>query len=234
MMTNNSHYHLRQHHHQAMIGRSKAQLWAIRAKLDLLGAWREGGDYTAPASLAALELLEQQHGVRLPTGYRQFVTNIHAGGLGPYYGITPLEYALPDLDDPLEAVLLRQNFPFTPEAALERCWQPVKCAAGTVFPPGVLYLAHQKLGYYAFLVVSGPAEGRVVYLNLDQPTQPYFVADQDFLSWYSRWLDYTVVGRRPAWFAYDNPQYLVEVAHDQHDNEVIYWQTHPAYYQKRR
>jgi hypothetical protein len=213
----------------AILSRVTAQLWAIRAKLDLLGAWREYSNYNPPYSSATLELLERQHGVRLPEGYRQFVTSIHAGGIGPFRGITPLEYALPDLNDPAEAGLLRRPFAFSTISALEPDGPAVKCATSTVFPAGVLYLAHQKLGYYAFLVVSGPASGQVVYANLGQPGQPYFVADQDFLSWYSRWLDYTLAGRRPAWFGYDNPRYLVEVAIDEDHNELIYWQTHPAW-----
>jgi HEAT repeat protein len=55
--------------------------------------------------------------------------------------------------------------------------------------------------YDSLLVISGQARGRVVYAHYGE-APPYFVPDQDFLSWYDRWLDELLRGYKIDSFGY--------------------------------
>ena len=55
-----------------------------------------------PASLEEVEAFEQETGVWLPEGYRNFLLQAGNGGAGPFYGLFSLEQVKGWLDWPLE------------------------------------------------------------------------------------------------------------------------------------
>lgn len=201
------------------------RLERIREKLERLGGLEAHEAYRPVVSASVMEQFERSHGVRLPEDYRAFVQVVMAGGHGPYYGLTPFEFAAPDVTDPAETHLLRSPFPVSLEQALQPDAPVLRYGLDQVFSPGELMLCHQGRGYYASLVVSGTARGRVVYLNHDREGTAYFVRDANFTDWYERWLDWTLAGRIPTlnavlngveqvWFGYDNPAFEVREYQD--------------------
>src|SRR5436190_24128783 len=69
----------------------------VKGKLEAYRALRDDGDSDgedAPAGTpidpAALEAIERQWSLRLPSEYRDYILRIENGGLGPDYGIAPL------------------------------------------------------------------------------------------------------------------------------------------------
>ena len=124
---------------------------------------------------------EEAHGVELPAEYRAFLTRIGNGGAGPYYGLLPLERwaqaALEYFDDEtaLPPDLLSRPSPLRdgltgvdwiellggeprPRPFDPRQWHPYQ---------GTLAACHLGATYYALVVVSGAARGRVVNVDLD-------------------------------------------------------------------
>lgn len=136
---------------------------------------------------------ETRHGIHLPEDYRAFLRNVGNGGAGPYYGILSLEeWASGDDETDDETLsrpcLLSEHLPLTVG------WEQM-------LPPGVknpyqgtITICFQGCSYYALLVVSGSARGRVVYIDQEGQQPPYFLREPDFLSWYERWLDETIGG----------------------------------------
>jgi hypothetical protein len=122
------------------------------------------------------------------------------GGAGPYYGILPLEQWASGPDE-LDDEGLRRPCPLSEHLSRTAEWEQM-LPAGVENPyQGTLTIGSQGCTYYVLLVISGPARGRVVYIDLDgQP--PYFLREPDFLSWYERWLDETIGGYDLHWFGY--------------------------------
>lgn len=56
----------------------------------VFGADRHGFRLNRPLPESQVADFEGQHGILLPSDYRQFITAIGNGGAGPYYGIFPL------------------------------------------------------------------------------------------------------------------------------------------------
>ena len=71
-------------------GPYQAQLQRIRATLPF-------ADNEPTLSPEAIAEAEATHNVTLPPDYAAFLQEIHSGGPGPFYGLTPFQYALPDL-----------------------------------------------------------------------------------------------------------------------------------------
>ncbi len=71
---------------------------------------------------------------------------------------------------------------------------------------GALTINHHGDSCYGLLVVTGPHRGRVMYVDADTTAgAPYFVAHQDFLSWYERWLDELLAGWEVSCFGFGHP-----------------------------
>ncbi|WP_424705659.1 HEAT repeat domain-containing protein [Kitasatospora acidiphila] len=146
-----------------------------------------------PLSEYQVSAFEAQHRVRLPTGYRRFLTEVGHRGAGPHYGLLPLW----DWD---QAVLRRRlpdhlarPFPVLPDVPVDRDWWQRIGKPKDPFT-GAMAITSQGCSYLTLLVVSGPARGRIVNVDLD-PDQPlFFSPDTDFLAWYERWLDETADG----------------------------------------
>lgn len=160
--------------------------------------------YRPPLSAQALDAIEQRNGITLPVDFRAFLQYLQAGGDGPYYGLTPAEYAFPAEDEPSE---LAQPFPYTPENVLSKNCPGIRLKDGHHAPPGTLTIAHLGLGRYAFLVITGEAAGRVFYSDNDKPgCLPYFVRDANFLDWYERWIQQSRRQKSIEWFGFDNDE----------------------------
>ena len=142
-----------------------------------------------PASEAEVADFESQHGVRLPAGYRWFVTRIGNGGEGPpYYGLEPLSPRLIEQNSLLSAqenvnVHLRDEFP-----AEEADWTEAEPQEADVrwaaYEAGRLLLGTEGCAILWVLVLTGPAQGQVWRLGDDTATR----AASSFLEWYAAWL----------------------------------------------
>ena len=146
---------------------------------------------------------ERRHGIRLPTDYRAFVTEVGNGGYGPGSigeGLWPFQSS-----DRLEwrGDLLGRPFPLAePPAGLER-WPPVPLTRETLrhFRSGLLVLSHYGCGIHACLVVCGArhgevwiddfANGEMILPARDSwvVTPPKSGGGPSFGEWYEGWLD---------------------------------------------
>lgn len=157
-------------------------------------------------SLKSIRLFESQHGVALPEDYRQFLLLAGGSGAGPYYGILPLDKwdnATAAGRNSLPADYLARPCPLVPGA------KPTLSAdnesridRSDEFLQGSIALVSQGCCYFAILIISGPARGRVAYISEDVTEMAYFPENPNFLSWYERWLNELLGGYDTSWFGY--------------------------------
>jgi hypothetical protein len=173
-----------------------------------LGVDRHQFRLSPPASEEDVAAFEATHGIELPADYRIFLRELGDGGAGPYYGILPLSRWGDHLGYFVEPVpgdyLARPNLI---PLAFDRTddWNHRLGIADDALFQGTIAICDQGCTYLALLVVSGPARGRVLYVDLDlQP--PLFVSDLSFLAWYERWLDETLAGMEIVWFGCAPPR----------------------------
>jgi HEAT repeat protein len=150
-----------------------------------------------------LNRFEEQHRITLPPDYRAFLQYGGGSGAGPYYGLYPLEkwddFATwvsrepPSADFLARPCLLEPGANDSLPAAGEARVSPLE---------GTLSLGSQGCTYAMQLIVSGPYRGRVLYADADGLRPLYVVRDEDFLSWYERWLDELLTGVDSSWFGY--------------------------------
>src|SRR5512138_834642 len=155
--------------------------------------------------------IEKKIGVALPKGYRSFLTKIGDGGVGPYYGIFPLEDAL---DKCRQWVgnhhLLAKNFPLKSDVEFasecnpppsydqhvymlendgdyEKRWDRVieKYSSAAWFA-GTLPLCEYGCGDHFFIVIQGETPDTVWVRS---PDTGLYSLEINFLEWYERWLD---------------------------------------------
>jgi len=155
----------------------------------------------APLTEEQVREFEAAWKIELPPEYRAFLLTVGDGGPGPYYGILPLERGAlalpePELDEPC---------PLTPDLELEPGNWMRQLGLGPDDNPyrGLLAVSSCGCTYWCTLVVSGPARGRICYINeVVDCEAPYFPEDEDFLTWYERWLDELESGADMGWFGF--------------------------------
>jgi len=129
--------------------------------------------------------LENQWGITLPREYRDFVTRIGNGGIGPPdYGLDPLGTGPRD-----------DTFWNFPENYSERLRRPFRETSALLWEEdvpdnvtdGLLYLGNDGCGMYWTLVVTGAERGQVWQVSEGgvQPCAPNLT----FFEWYEAWLD---------------------------------------------
>ncbi|GGU95268.1 hypothetical protein GCM10010502_56330 [Kitasatospora aureofaciens] len=166
------------------------------------GEERHGFYLGPPLTERQVSAFEAQHGVRLPAAYRRFLTEVGHDGAGPHYGLLPLTDW--NVDGSTATGHLARPFPVEPAVRVGQDWWQ---RLGRPRPPfsGTMAITSQGCSYLTALVVTGPARGRVVNIDLDPERELFFSPDTDFLAWYERWLDETADGLDTGGFSLSIP-----------------------------
>ncbi|WP_437502059.1 HEAT repeat domain-containing protein [Sorangium sp. So ce1099] len=179
-----------------------AKLTAVRERgLSCFGSKAHRFELHPPATEAEVAAFEATRRVRLPEDYRAFLLHVGHGGAGPYYGLVTLaRWDAGRWDDERDEAVddLDADCPLHPDTLppgedwLEVLLPGDDDAMGRALR-GTLFLGTQGCTYATQLVVTGPARGRVVYVDLGGQ-RPYFPENTGFLDWYERWLDELLAG----------------------------------------
>lgn len=157
----------------AELGEMLGRLQATDRSFRVFGS--EAHRYMLRPALSESELaaFESTNRIRLPDDYRRFLAVVCNGEAGPYYGLAPLVAGSRDLSRP---------FPLTTatnELTDESLEQP-----NALDYPGLLEVCHQGCAIYSYLVVNGPAHGRIW-----EGREDLYPTGLTFCAWYRRWLE---------------------------------------------
>ncbi|WP_437529763.1 HEAT repeat domain-containing protein [Sorangium sp. So ce726] len=192
-----------------------AKLIAVRERgLSCFGSAAHRFELRPPAAEAEVAAFEAARRVRLPEDYRAFLLHAGHGGAGPFYGLMTLARwhdARYEVLDDLGAECLLHPDTLPPGEGWLEALLPGEDEAMDRALRGTLSLGSQGCSYYTQLVITGPARGRVVYVDLDG-ARPYFPENAGFLDWYERWLDELLAGCKIHWFGTGMPGFEPELA----------------------
>ena len=180
------------------------------------GAKSHQYQWNPPASVEEVEDFEQKIGVRLPEEYRNFLLLAGNGGAGPYYGLFSLQkilYWVEDNMDPKKEPVLYPGIEIPQvdedefeddEEEYDQMLDDVEQendseTEGEDYLQGCIPIGSQGDSYFMYLLLSGPNEGRVVYVE-SELTYVFFPREQGFLAWYKRWLREVSGGYHIFWF----------------------------------
>ncbi|MFE5658800.1 SMI1/KNR4 family protein [Streptomyces sp. NPDC056517] len=140
---------------------------------------------------AEIGAFEEEHGIRLPPDYRDFVAEVGDGPAGPAHGLLPLATPRPEAGDDWAVDgeweedrrpgRLATRFPLA-----DRLPGAIGVLAAEELTPGTLTLAEEGCGMYVRLIVTGPRAGEVWWLDPDWGG--FVPAYPDFRAWYANWL----------------------------------------------
>jgi len=158
-----------------------------------------------------VQALEQEQGIVLPPGYRQFLIQAGNGGAGPYYGIHALEFSLERWRDWCRDLrYLRRPFPLTGDVefwdelnaetrwanhvyrlehdlAYEAAWDAIiEKYAQPTYRAGTLAVCDYGCGGVFHLVVNGAEPDTVWFYDYETG---FYSLQIRFLDWYAMWLD---------------------------------------------
>ena len=177
------------------------------------GASKHRYQLNPPASEDEVAAFESKYGVRLPEGYRVFITTLGNGGAGPWYGLEPLgNGTYDDLD--FRSGAIDPGRPFPHEAAWNLDFENLGGSNDDVsdddayeslmeeyFDPrwvqGLIRIANYGCGVTLNLVVNGSEYGNVWVDDRGSDggiyPDPYFDRTErtDFLTWYETWLEWS-------------------------------------------
>ena len=188
---------------------------ATDADLKQFGAQNHKYQWNAPAALKEIEEFEQETGISLPDGYRNFLLQAGNGGAGPFYGLFSLEQVKGWLSWQVEPGE-------TPYLALGTDPDSLKDLGDRDhdWRRGCIPIESQGDTYFTYLLVAGPDRGRVVYIEYER-SWIFFPREPDFLSWYIRWLREAAAGYDMGWFgiALDGDEETLQKYYLQADTE---------------
>ncbi|MFF1420299.1 HEAT repeat domain-containing protein [Streptomyces sp. NPDC058280] len=147
-----------------------------------------------PLSEQRVAAFEAVHGIRLPSAYRTFLCEVGNGGIGPDYGLLPLtRWTVRDIPDARQR--LGQPFGLDPAGCIPEEWARLSADQADPYA-GTHPVVHRGCLEMTLLVITGPARGRLLDVNLgDLTVPPVFHPQPDFLCWYEHWLDGLPEGR---------------------------------------
>ena len=185
------------------------------AALKQFGAQNHKYQWNPPASLKEIEEFEQETGISLPDGYRNFLLQAGNGGAGPFYGLFSLEQVKGWLSWQVEPGETPYLVPGIDPDSLkdlgdrDHDWRR-----------GCIPIESQGDTYFTYLLVAGPDRGRVVYIEYER-SWIFFPREPDFLSWYIRWLREAAAGYDMGWFgiALDGDEETLQKYYLQADTE---------------
>lgn len=185
------------------------------ADLKQFGAEHHKYQWNPPASLKEIEEFEQETGISLPDGYRNFLLQAGNGGAGPFYGLFSLEQVKGWLSWQVEPGETPYLVPGIDPDSLkdlgdrDHDWRR-----------GCIPIESQGDTYFTYLLVAGPDRGRVVYIEYER-SWIFFPREPDFLSWYIRWLREAAAGYDMGWFgiALDGDEETLQKYYLQADTE---------------
>lgn len=163
---------------------------AADPSLKKFGADHHKYKWNPPATLEDVEKFEQEIGVTLPDGYRNFFLQAGDGGAGPSYGLFSLKQVRHWLTWEVQPEKMPYLSPEIETVDIEKvpdCWR------------GCIPIGSQGDTYFTYLFVTGPNRGRVVYVE-SEGLWIFFPKEPDFLSWYTRWLREVAYHYHIFWF----------------------------------
>ncbi len=145
-----------------------------------------------PIQLAEIEKFEKKNNIELPIEYVYYLTQVGGGGVCPGTGFSDftsegMYYSNYKYYDGLNRVS-KQLSRVMSEKEWEQEFGEHECQED-----GTINLCGMDLTYDAYLIVTGPLRGRVVYLDYDGESAPMWPKGaHDFLTWcenfYAEWL----------------------------------------------
>ena len=189
-----------------------AELLAANPECHMFGSGQHECRFGPPVDPAVLARVEELAGVPLPADYREFVTTIGDGGLGPYYGVMSLTEAMAQVEATSGLASLGMDSPLTEDISIgelmrmpadwnehvarldtdpayEAGWGRLQAEyMGAPWCQGRLPIAQFGCGDWFFLILRGPRRGTMWVDSLDSASGLYGL-EVGFRTWYSRWLD---------------------------------------------
>lgn len=179
-----------------------------------------------PVQLSEILKFEERTGVELPIEYVYYLTQVGSGGTSPgtFFSDFKSEWRSYDgLDLVSEQLCLVMS---------EEEWEQ-KFGEHDYPENGTIYLCGMDLTYVAYLIVTGPLRGRVVYLDYEGDYAPMWPKGcPDFLTWCENFYSELPAGYdiHPTWkFMWQEPgdtDALIRAFNDQKDRkyqkEVLY------------
>ena len=171
--------------------------------LRIFGAASHNYKLNPTLSESHLLTFEEKHKITLPDDYRLFLKEVGNGGVGPYYGMFPLEnfYQSRFYDGSDENCIgndflqtpfpYSKNNPFVENEMDDDLTDEVYAQEFIKNLNGTITLAHQGCGYFDMLIVSGEDKGKVW---IDARVSDYGMncIFDSFTEWYFHWLNASI------------------------------------------
>ncbi|MCB0691937.1 MAG: SMI1/KNR4 family protein [Saprospiraceae bacterium] len=184
------------------------ELKKLDKRYSTFGANRHKFNLNKTKSESEIIEFERNNGIKLPTGYRNFIKLIGNGGAGPYYGLEKLEdgvYVDLDYKERGDKVNLAKPFKFTEKWNIDdkqfqgedgefRHDLKDKDYFKPEWADGMLRISNFGCGVSINLIVNGEEYGNIWADDRcnDQGILPFHPNDKNrvqFLDWYEAWLD---------------------------------------------
>lgn len=134
---------------------------------------------SSPTELSEIEAFEKNAGVELPIEYVYYLTQVGGGGASPGTGFRNFDSSW-GTDEEINKESRQLSYPMTSEE-WERLFEDDDLDD---YYYGTIALCGMDLTYNAYLVVTGPMRGKVVYLSYGSDLAPIWPKGfPDFLTW---------------------------------------------------